>query len=156
MVTAAHLLACARAYLGVPFVHHGRSPAGLDCFGLVLLACRDAGLFPLLHLPEDFDVCAYGRLPSSYQLPAHLDAYVPQAPRHPLQPGLLAVFAVSSEEPAHMGLLSESNGSLGLIHAWNGRVASRARVQEHRLSSLWRRRLWRAYQLPVEARPWLG
>ena len=33
----------ARAYIGVPWQHHGRSRHGLDCVGLLFLASRDIG-----------------------------------------------------------------------------------------------------------------
>ena len=34
----------ARRYIGVPWVHQGRSTHGVDCIGLVVLAARDCGM----------------------------------------------------------------------------------------------------------------
>lgn len=41
MITAAQVVAEARVWLGVPYVHQGRSKYGVDCIGLVLCV-RDA------------------------------------------------------------------------------------------------------------------
>lgn len=50
----------ARAYLGVPFAHQGRSPAvGLDCIGLIVQAGLDGG-----HAFPAFDSTDYGRDPA--------------------------------------------------------------------------------------------
>jgi hypothetical protein len=38
-----NLAASAREYLGVPFLHQGRSRRGVDCVGLIILAARDLG-----------------------------------------------------------------------------------------------------------------
>lgn len=46
----------ARSYVGVPFKHQGRSRAGLDCVGLIVVAARECGLnVPML--------ATYGRTP---------------------------------------------------------------------------------------------
>lgn len=45
-------------YIGTPFHWHGRSSAGLDCLGLIILPLRDAGL-----IPDDFDFTNYGNRP---------------------------------------------------------------------------------------------
>jgi cell wall-associated NlpC family hydrolase len=42
-MTPAKLVQAARGYLGVPWRHLGRSRAGVDCIGLVLLAARACG-----------------------------------------------------------------------------------------------------------------
>ena len=51
----------ARNYLGVPFVHQGRSPQGLDCVGLLVQVAEDLGF-------EAHDFAAYSLRPSSKQL----------------------------------------------------------------------------------------
>src|SRR5690606_291727 len=50
------LVAAARKYLNVPFKHRGRTEAGLDCLGLVVLAFRDIGV-------DVGDARNYGRRP---------------------------------------------------------------------------------------------
>ena len=49
------VVAQARAWLGTPWRHQGRSPRGVDCAGLVVLVARALGL-------ADHDVAGYSRL----------------------------------------------------------------------------------------------
>jgi cell wall-associated NlpC family hydrolase len=67
-MTRAQLVNRARDYLGVPWRHLGRSRAGVDCIGLVLLAARDAGL----DLP---DPAPYQREPQGARLLAGVLAH---------------------------------------------------------------------------------
>jgi cell wall-associated NlpC family hydrolase len=48
------IVAAARTYLGVPWRHQGRTRAGLDCAGLIVMVARDLAL-------SDYDSTAYGR-----------------------------------------------------------------------------------------------
>ena len=43
-VAGDELVQAARRYIGGRFAHAGRSASGMDCIGLVVLACRDVGL----------------------------------------------------------------------------------------------------------------
>lgn len=45
-----------REYLGVPFLHRGRSKNGVDCGGLIITALKDLG-----YTTEDMSI--YGREP---------------------------------------------------------------------------------------------
>lgn len=55
----------ARSYIGVPWVHQGRTRRGLDCIGLVVVSARACGLdVPLLS--------RYGRTPDYPQLKREL------------------------------------------------------------------------------------
>ncbi len=47
-----------RSYIGVPFHHQGRSRGGLDCVGLVIVACHDVGIAKGSHMVQ-----GYGRAP---------------------------------------------------------------------------------------------
>lgn len=42
-------------YLGVPYLHHGRTLSGLDCYGLILLIFEDQGI-ELWDINEDYDL----------------------------------------------------------------------------------------------------
>ena len=64
MIGAA-VLAEARAMVGVPWRHMGRSTAGVDCIGLILLAAFRAGV----ALPEP---APYAREPQDHALRAAL------------------------------------------------------------------------------------
>lgn len=61
MIPAAALIAQAREWVGVPFVHQGRSRVGADCLGSVAAIAAELGSRVLLqHLP-----CNYGRNPQA-------------------------------------------------------------------------------------------
>lgn len=124
------LITAARAYLGVPFRHRGRTQAGLDCAGLVWRAYADLGLV----LP---DVRIYGREPHRNGLQeAMVRALGEPVARHP-QAGdvLLMRFDL---EPHHIGIAGDyPHGGLSLIHA-HGMAGG---VVEHRLNKTWRDRI---------------
>jgi hypothetical protein len=91
----------ARAYLGVPWRHLGRSTTGLDCIGLVLLATRDAGY----ALP---DPAPYAREPQGTRL---LDGILGHSRRVPVAvPGDVLLF--------RMGLYGGHVGIASLHPAW--------------------------------------
>ncbi|WP_137179279.1 C40 family peptidase [Roseomonas sp. AR75] len=91
----------ARAYLGVPWRHLGRSATGLDCIGLVLLAARDAGR----TLP---DPAPYAREPQGTRL---LDGILAHATRvGTADPGDVLLF--------RMGLYGGHVGIASLHPAW--------------------------------------
>lgn len=156
MATTLEVLTIARTWLGTPFCHQGRTKGyGADCFGFIVETFREAGVLQALCLPQTYDNKTYSRYPASYGLLDALDAVL--SPGHLRQPtaGQLAVFVAGAREPSHLGLLTERT-PLTLIHAWNARVSSRARVIEHRFSAQWRARLARVYWLPLEDTPWHG
>jgi cell wall-associated NlpC family hydrolase len=59
MTTPATLIACARTWRGVPFLHQGRSRYGIDCVGLIIETLRECAALPADYVdPRD-----YGRSP---------------------------------------------------------------------------------------------
>lgn len=55
MITANAVVAEARTWLGVPFLHQGRSRHGVDCIGWVASVCAQLGAFvPLQNLPHNY------------------------------------------------------------------------------------------------------
>jgi cell wall-associated NlpC family hydrolase len=113
----------ARAYLGVPWRHLGRSREGLDCIGLVLLAARDCGL-------AADDPAPYAREPSSHLLRQKLARYLDEVSVADPRPGNVLVFNLGIYA-GHIGIASKHTdyGCLSLIHAY----APRRRVVEERL-----------------------
>lgn len=130
----------ARAYLGVPFVHQGRTPRGLDCIGLVTLALQDAGLTQYaLHAENRVD---YGRDPNAGLLEQRLEViFGAPVARGPvdlaeLQPG--DVVAIRFAGPIrHVALIGAGPGYPTLIHT----DSSLGRVTEHRIDPKWQRRI---------------
>lgn len=104
------LVAAARRYLRTPFRHYGRTPAGLDCVGVVLLALADARI-PMDAPPKyekgrrGWDVRAWMRERFT-ELPADATA----------QDGDLLLFA-DGLYPAHVGIRSTLHLLPHVIHA---------------------------------------
>lgn len=123
MTTRADVVAEARTWIGVPWVHQHRSRQGVDCAGLIICVARDLGL-----LPADFDLNGYSRRPDGTLL-AVCDEHMDRIDRSAMQPGDVLVVA-TEHDPQHMGILGDyRHGGLSLIHA-----ASKAgRVIETRL-----------------------
>lgn len=129
------LIETARACLGTPFHHQGRKPGiGLDCIGLVVVACRAAGLAVR-------DRSDYGIRPDGKSLVAALEGHgayrVDEAAR-----GDLLLFRYDGQ-PQHVAL---ATGAQSLIHAF----APAGRVVETEIGDYWRRRLVCIYRLRFE------
>lgn len=143
-MTGAEVVAEARAWLGTPFVHQGRTRAGCDCGGLVGGVAAALGIVAPQWWAEVFDPmhAGYSRQPHGGQLQRVCDEFM--APVAEPQPGdvLLMAFA---EEPQHLAIAADyAHGGLSMVHA----LASRGKVVEHRLCSTWRSRIVQAYRLP--------
>lgn len=125
----------ARAWIGTPFRHQGRAAHGLDCVGLVVLACAAVGR------PVD-DVTSYGRDPHAGLLEQHLGAALRRVAREP-RPGDVVACAFPAVV-RHVGIVGEHPlGGLSLIHTWS-RVG---RVVEHVFDAQWRRRVRGVYEV---------
>lgn len=136
-VVAADVVAAARVYLGVRFVHQGRNRAGLDCAGLVIRAGLDLGL-PVT------DVRDYGRLPRGDRMREHLrQQCVELPPGAEPAPGLVAMLRFDAE-PQHLAVVADHPHGLALVHA----LAQVRKVAEHRLDATWRARIVALYALP--------
>ena len=111
----------ARAYLGAPWRHLGRSTAGVDCIGLVLLAARQAGV----EIP---DPAPYTREPDGRLLAGvrrHARRVAPAAD------GDVLLFRLE-DRAAHVGISTThpSYGVPAVLHAY----ARRGLVVEERLT----------------------
>lgn len=134
-VTVPQLLTEARSWLGVPWVHQGRSRHGVDCVGLLVMVARALGV-------ASHDVAGYARLPHGGALRALADQHLTPAAR-PLVPGQVVLMRFDGEEQ-HIGLLGDYPGGLSLIHA-HSRMG---KVVEHRLADVWAQRIMAVYTLP--------
>lgn len=116
----------ARAYLGVPWRHLGRSREGIDCIGLVLLAARACGI-------AADDPAPYAREPASHRLRQELAGMLDEVPLAEARAGDVVVF--------NLGLYAGHLGVRGVhpeyrvpsvIHAY----APRRRVVEEPLATI--------------------
>lgn len=135
-MTRDEVVAAARDWLGVPFLHQGRSRAGVDCAGLVICVARGLG-----ELPEGYDVNGYRRAPDGSML-RECDARL--VPISGLEAGAVAMMRFS-EEPQHLAFVAPyRHGGFALIHA----LQKSGRVVEHRLDPTWRGRIVRLFRFP--------
>lgn len=118
------ILGHARAQLGTPWRHLGRSAAGLDCIGLVLVAAAAAGVM----LP---DPAPYAREPSSQLLRSGIARHLDIVPLNALLPGDLLLFNMGLYA-AHVGIAGRhpAYGVESVVHA----LLPRRRVVEEVLA----------------------
>jgi cell wall-associated NlpC family hydrolase len=129
-VTRADVVATARGYLGVRWQHQGRSRAGLDCLGLVVVVAHQLGL-------SRADVRDYGRLPGAQRLRDELARHL--VPVREQQPGDVLLLRFE-RNPLHVAIVTPA----GIVHAY----ANQRRVVEHRIDQVWRERVVRCYAFP--------
>jgi len=122
---------------------------------LVLEICRELHLLQAMGVPADWDhrTQGYSRYSEGLRIHEVLSAHLPVLLPALMAPGDIVTLRDDVGDPSHMGLLGDAGRPFSLIHAWCAPVASRAKVQEHRLTGHWRRALYRAYRLPLEEYP---
>ena len=133
-MTAAEIIAAARACLGTPFRHQGRLPGiGLDCAGVALHVAQAVGCSSL-------DASGYGRTPANGQMEGMLDQQ-PELVRvfdlEARQPGDLLLMRLT-REPQHLAVLCDDT----IVHAYE----SVGQCCEHRLDAAWAARIVRVYR----------
>ena len=131
MIPAGAVVAAARGWIGVPYLHQGRSRSGIDCIGLVLQVAREAGIGP-----ADLDFRRYGRMPQREMIEAELPRWC--APGE-AQAGALVVVRWTTAA-AHLAICTGPS----LIHA----CASRKQVVEHGYRGVWQRLTHSVWLLP--------
>lgn len=110
MTAGDRFVAAARRYLRAPFRHFGRTPAGLDCVGLLLLAARDAGI------PAD-DPGKYAKGRRGFDVRAWLRDRLDDLPADAAaRDGDVLLFA-DGIYPAHVGIASTLHLLPHVIHA---------------------------------------
>ena len=132
MITPDALIQEARTWVGVPFLHQGRSREGVDCVGLVIVVGRALGI-----LPRDFERTAYGRVPHAGKLLQEIAAHCVSTAT--ACPGSLLVLRWQGD-PHHIAICTGAN----LIHA-NARVG---RVVEHGYRHPWPKLTQSVWRMP--------
>ena len=142
-ITRAQIIAAARTHLGAPFRHQGRSPAGMDCVGLLVLLARALGQ------PHE-DVTGYTRRATGRGFLEHFHAHLVEIVPSQARPGDVLVF-VETIYPCHTGILTSVAGSdtPHLIHAH----ALRGCVLEEPFVGEWPAKLRFAFRFPSLVEP---
>lgn len=131
MASREDIVSAARRYLGVRYLHQGRTRQGIDCAGLVMLVARDCDI-------PACDVMGYGRVPDGSSLRATLDQQA--SPVEQYQPGDILLLRFR-RDPQHLAIVTDHPHGLGMIHSYQGA----GRVVEHRIDEQWAARVVAAY-----------
>lgn len=98
----------ARTWIGVPWRHHGRNRAGIDCVGLGVVVARALDI-------TQYDSLDYGRQPKP-GLIDHLRRVACEIPVSDIEPGDFIVIE-DTAYPYHLAFVSEKHGVPHIIHA---------------------------------------
>lgn len=137
MTTAMEIVNESRTWLGVRWLHQGRSRAGVDCIGLVIQVAHALAL-------TDFDTRDYGRYATDETMLDLCRTHLQSVAANATAPGDIAVFAFDRQR--HIGIIGDypAAGELSLIHAH----AVNRHVVEHRLDAVWQRRIIGRFRFP--------
>lgn len=129
-VTRQRIIEVARSYIGLPFVHQGRSKeTGVDCVGL--LVCMGTEL----EYPNLIDAEAYRRTPSANVIRAILGANCDEIPTHEAQEGDMYLMRLGGIKPRHASVLCHDPkyGEPCIIHATKDgvRIEPKRRFPDH-------------------------
>jgi NlpC/P60 family putative phage cell wall peptidase len=132
------ILAHARAWIGTPFHHQGTvKGVGCDCRGLVVGVAAELGYCTQVETN-------YGRYPTGNKLVEVCKQYMEQVPLDEAVPGDVVVITFE-KDPQHVAFVGDyPEGGLSLVHSLAG-----IGVVEHRLDSIWLRRITAAFRIPV-------
>lgn len=104
--TPEEIVAYARAWIGTPWRHQGRSRTGIDCAGLLV---RTAAEFDLPH----GDMQGYRRDPGKAFI-RHIESHT--LPTTQIVHGAIGVFN-DSNQPCHTGIFAVEDGQITVIHS---------------------------------------
>lgn len=113
------IVAEARKYIGVPFMHKGRDITGIDCVGLIYMA-----FYKFIQIP---DPRGYSKHVTSFQSFMIIREYADRISRQDAGPGDIVIMCTHGNS-AHYGLLADDT----IIYA--DRIAGK--VIEHSLSGI--------------------
>ena len=137
MVSRAEVVAEARSWAGVRWVHQGRGRTGIDCIGLVVVVRRELGI-------GDYDIPSYPRTPDGTFLAHFFNAGGTRVEILKAQPADLLLFK-EARSPCHVGIITQRNGDLLYIaHAH----ANRHKVLEEPVLGDLRQKWVCAIQMP--------
>jgi len=126
------MIAAARACLGTPFHHQGRTPqVGLDCIGLTVVALGATGV-------EVRDRTDYAHRPNGASLLAALKEHGGQQVER-IEAGDVLVFRYD-HQPQHVAIATSEKT---MIHSF----AIAGRVVETEIGDYWKRRLVGVYRI---------
>jgi cell wall-associated NlpC family hydrolase len=137
----------ARSWLGVPFVHQGRTRHGVDCLGLLMQIAKELQLYDREgNLFSHHDCCTYSTTPCPQELYTALEraCVCVNLSICSIQSTDIGLFTIEGRAQ-HLGIFAHADDgvSLHLIHAYQ----PAGRVVEHQYDAAWKRRLHSVFRL---------
>ena len=134
-MTREQIIAEARALLGTPWAHQGRTPGvGIDCAGVVVHILALNGI--------RYDVSGYAYEPNG-ELTLHADSCLTRISKAAFQPADVLVFRIK-KLPQHVALATDK----GILHSFNRGPGTLSKVVETGLTDQWRAHIVAAYKFP--------
>jgi cell wall-associated NlpC family hydrolase len=131
------VVAEARSWLGVRWLHQGRSREGIDCIGLVVVVRRALGI-------GDYDLAGYPREPDGSLMTHFLTAGGTRIGILKAQPADLLLFK-DARSPCHVSIVSARQGDvMHMVHA----LATRHKVVEEPVMHEWQDKWVAAFRMP--------
>jgi cell wall-associated NlpC family hydrolase len=123
----------ARSWIGTKFQHQGRTRAGVDCAGLLIVVAQDLG-YPVV------DVRDYGRQPDPSRMGGALGEQMDRISIGKVEQGDV-LWLAWKRDPQHLCIVTD----LGVIHSYE----AIGRVVEHPLDQRLRGRVRAAFSFRV-------
>ncbi len=137
MVARETVVAEARSWADVRWVHQGRNRHGIDCIGLVVVVRRALGI-------GDYDISGYPREPDGTFMSHFFHAGGARVGILKAKPADLLLFK-DAKSPCHVGIITARKGDLMLmVHAH----ATRRKVIEEPVINEWQQKWVAAIQMP--------
>ena len=153
MITKAQVQAKAREFIGTPFKDQHRvkgKNGGVDCVGVVLLAAEELGIsYKDTAEMRGSDYLNYraGGGGIDANVLEECQKRLIEKPVKNMAAGDVIVMRVPTI-PCHCAILTERNGVLYMVHAYNGSGAKKNFVVENILDAQWRRRICGVFSYP--------
>lgn len=147
MPTRAEVIVQARLYIDTPFIHQARvmgKKGGIDCVGLVLCVADDLGVADINGRPfKRFDYKDYSAQPVGKFVHEEMRRRMAIKPLRDLQAGDIVTMKIPTD-PCHAAIITEQDGVLHVVHAYQGYEKCR----EHILNHQWRNRIVGVFSFP--------
>lgn len=134
-VSALEVVDHARAMVGTPYLHQGRTRFGVDCVGFIVVVMQRCG-----NVPRELEHANYGRLPKSALIERTREHCTPiKGP----EPGALILIRWPGDlNPGHVAIHTGHDGLM--IHAYQ----TLGRVVEHGYRGAWVKLTHSFWRLP--------